>query len=219
MITKTDVQNNQKIKTYIKKADETLVALGYTDHGLYHCTKVANECQEILETMGYPAREAELAWIAGYLHDIGNVVNRTAHAQSGAILAFRLLEDMGSNPEDTATIITAIGNHDENTSRPVNPICAAVVLADKCDVRYTRVRNQDPTTFDIHDRVNYAVKQSSLTISEDKTTITLDMTIDTTQCAVMDYFEIFLSRMSLCRKAADSIKLRFALVVNGQHLL
>ena len=219
MITKTDVQNNQKIKTYIKKADETLVALGYTDHGLYHCTKVANECQEILETMGYPAREAELAWIAGYLHDIGNVVNRTAHAQSGAILAFRLLEDMGSDPEDTAAIITAIGNHDENTSRPVNPICAAVVLADKCDVRYTRVRNQDPTTFDIHDRVNYAVKQSSLTISEDKTTITLDMTIDTTQCAVMDYFEIFLSRMCLCRKAANSLKLRFALVVNGQQLL
>jgi len=219
MITITDIQNNQKIKTYIKKADETLVALGYTDHGLYHCTKVANECQEILETMGYPAREAELAWIAGYLHDIGNVVNRTAHAQSGAILAFRLLEDMGSDPEDTAAIITAIGNHDENTSRPVNPICAAVVLADKCDVRYTRVRNQDPTTFDIHDRVNYAVKQSSLTISEDKTTITLDMTIDTTQCAVMDYFEIFLSRMCLCRKAANSLKLRFALVVNGQQLL
>ncbi|MCL2377651.1 MAG: HD domain-containing protein [Defluviitaleaceae bacterium] len=219
MITIADVKNNEKIKTYIQKADETLGVLGYTDHGLFHSTKVANESKEILETMGYPKREAELAWISGYLHDIGNVVNRTAHAQSGAILAFRLLEDMGSNPEDTATIITAIGNHDENTSRPVNPICAAVVLADKCDVRYSRVRNQDPTTFDIHDRVNFAVKQSSLTISEDKTTITLDMTIDTTQCAVMDYFEIFLSRMALCRKAADNLNLRFALVVNGQQLL
>jgi len=219
MITIADIKNNEKIKTYIKKADETLGALGYTDHGLFHSTKVANEAKDILATMGYPVREAELAWIAGYLHDIGNVVNRTEHAQSGALLAFRLLEDMGSDPEDTATIITAIGNHDENTSRPVNPICAAVVLADKCDVRYSRVRNQDPTTFDIHDRVNYAVKQSSLTISDDKKIITLDMTIDTTQCAVMDYFEIFLSRMSLCRKAADNLKLRFALVVNGQQLL
>jgi len=219
MVTIADVKKNEKIKTYIKKADETLGVLGYTDHGLFHSTKVANEAQEILMTMGYPIREAELAWIAGYLHDIGNVVNRTAHAQSGAILAFRLLEDIGSDPEDTATIITAIGNHDENTSRPVNPICAAVVLADKCDVRYTRVRNQDPTTFDIHDRVNYAVKQSSLTISDDKKVITLDMAIDTTQCAVMDYFEIFLSRMSLCRKAADSLNLRFALIVNGQQLL
>jgi len=219
MITIADIKNNEKIKTYIKKADETLGVLGYTDHGLFHSTKVANEARDILQTMGYPQREAELAWIAGYLHDIGNVVNRTAHAQSGALLAFRLLEDMNSNPEDTATIITAIGNHDENTSRPVNPICAAVVLADKCDVRYSRVRNQDPTTFDIHDRVNYAVKQSSLTISEDKTTICLDMTIDTTQCAVMDYFEIFLSRMALCRKAADNLSLRFTLIVNGQQLL
>ena len=219
MITITDVQNNQKIKTYIQKADETLGVLGYTDHGLYHSTKVANEARDILLTMGYPTREADLAWIAGFLHDIGNVVNRTEHAQSGAILAFRLLEDMDSDPEDTAAIITAIGNHDENTSRPVNPICAAVVLADKCDVRYTRVRNQDPTTFDIHDRVNYAVKQSSLTITDDKEAIILDLTIDTTQCAVMDYFEIFLSRMALCRKAANNLSLRFGLLVNGQQLL
>jgi len=219
MITITDIQNNPKSKTYIQKADETLGNLGYTDHGLYHSTKVANEARDILLTMGYPTREADLAWIAGFLHDIGNVVNRSEHAQSGALLAFRLLEDMGSDPEDTAAIITAIGNHDENTSRPVNPICAAVVLADKCDVRYSRVRNQDPTTFDIHDRVNYAVKQSSLTISDDKEVIALDMTIDTTQCAVMDYFEIFLSRMALCRKAANNLSLRFALIVNGQQLL
>jgi len=219
MITYKDIQNDDKIKMYIKKSDEALGALGYTDHGLFHVTKVANEARGILLTMGYPERDAELAWIAGYLHDIGNVVNRTAHAQSGAIIAFRLLEDMGANPEDIATIITAIGNHDENTSRPVSPICAAVVLADKCDVRYSRVRNQDPTTFDIHDRVNYAVKQSAMTISPDKTVISLDMTIDTTQSAVMDYFEIFLSRMILCRKAANSLNLRFALTVNGQQLL
>jgi len=219
MITYNDIKNNEKINTYIKKSDEALGALGYTDHGLFHVTKVANEARGVLLTMGHSDRDAELAWIAGYLHDIGNVVNRTAHAQSGAIIAFRLLEDMGAAPEDIATIITAIGNHDENTSRPVSPICAAVVLADKCDVRYSRVRNEDPTTFDIHDRVNYAVKQSAMTISPDKTVISLDMTIDTTQSAVMDYFEIFLSRMILCRKAANSLKLRFALTVNGQQLL
>ena len=219
MISIQDIKANEKIKTYIQKSDETLGVLGYTDHGLFHVTKVANESRDILLAMGHPERETELAWIAGYLHDIGNVVNRTAHAQSGAVLAFRLLEEMGSNPEETATIITAIGNHDENTSRPVNPVCAAVVLADKCDVRYSRVRNQDPTTFDIHDRVNYAVKQSALTISEDKAIINLDMTLDTNQCAVMDYFDIFLSRMILCRNAADNLGLRFALTVNGQQLL
>ena len=219
MINFTDIKNNKKIKTYIQKADETLGVLGYTDHGLYHVTKVANEARDILLAIGYPEREAELAWIAGYLHDIGNVINRTAHAQSGALLAFRLLEDMGLDPEETATIITAIGNHDETTSRPVNPVCAAVVLADKCDVRYSRVRNQDPTTFDIHDRVNYAVKESTLTISDDKKVIKLDLNLDTTQCAVMDYFEIFLLRMALCRKAANNLDLRFALTVNGQQLL
>ncbi|MCL2361461.1 MAG: HD domain-containing protein [Defluviitaleaceae bacterium] len=219
MISIQDIKSNEKIKIYIKKSDETLGVLGYTDHGLFHVTKVANEARDILLAMGYPQREAELAWIAGYLHDIGNVINRTAHAQSGALLAFRILEEMGSDPEETATIITAIGNHDENTSRPVNPVCAAVVLADKCDVRYSRVRNQDPTTFDIHDRVNYAVKQSSLTICEDKKIINLDMTLDTEQCAVMDYFEIFLSRMILCRNAADNLGLQFALTVNGQQLL
>ena len=219
MISYTQIRDNEKIKTYIQKSDETLGALGYTDHGLYHVTKVATEARDILIAMGYPEREAELAWIAGFLHDIGNVVNRTAHAQSGALIAFRLLDDMGMSPEETATIITAIGNHDETTSRPVNPVCAAVILADKSDVRYSRVRNQDPTTFDIHDRVNYAVKQSALKISDDKQVINLDLAIDTTQCAVMDYFEIFLVRMALCRKAANNLNLRFTLTVNGQQLL
>ena len=219
MIKFTDITTNKKIQTYIQKSDENLVALGFTDHGFYHVTKVANMARDILLTLGYSKREAELAQIAGYLHDIGNVVNRTAHAQSGALLAFHLLEEMGSDPTDTATIITAIGNHDENTSRPVNPICAAVVLADKCDVRYSRVRNQDPTTFDIHDRVNYAVKESDLNIDIEKKTMKLELTLDTEYSAVMDYFEIFLSRMSLCRKAADSLGLKFGLMVNGQRLL
>ena len=219
MIRFTDVKNSEKIRTYIQKADETLGALGFTDHGLGHVTKVAREAQNILLTMGYSEREAEIAQIAGFLHDIGNVINRSDHAQTGALLAFRILEEMGSNPEDTATIITAIGNHDEKTAVPVNPACAAVILADKCDVRMSRVRNRDRTTFDIHDRVNYAVKESALTISEDKTTISLDLVVDTDHCSVMDYFEIFLIRMALCRKAADKLGLRFSLTINGQQLL
>ncbi|MCL2367472.1 MAG: HD domain-containing protein [Oscillospiraceae bacterium] len=215
----TDVRNSAKIKTYIQKADDTLSVQGFTDHSFPHVTKVATEAGDILRTMGYTEREAELAQIAGYLHDIGNVVNRTAHAQTGALLAFRLLEELGGEPEDIATVITAIGNHDEHTSAPVNPICAAVILADKSDVRMTRVRNRDIPTFDIHDRVNYAVKESSLTINDDKTIINLDLTIDTAQCAVMDYFEIFLSRMTLCRRAAEMLNLRFTLTINGQQLL
>ena len=219
MIRFSEIQNCEKIRTYIKKADDSLGALGYTDHGLGHVTKVAMDAHEIMITMGFSEREAEIAQIAGFLHDIGNIINRADHAQSGALLAFNILEGMGACPEDIATIITAIGNHDEKTSALVNPVCAAVVLADKSDVRMSRVRNTDYTTFDIHDRVNYAVKQSSLTISEDKSVITLKLTIDTKYCAVMDYFEIFLIRMNLCRKAADMLNLRFALEVNEQMLL
>ena len=215
----TDVRNSAKIKTYIQKADDTLSVQGFTDHSFPHVTKVATEAGDILRTMGYTEREAELAQIAGYLHDIGNVVNRTAHAQTGALLAFRLLEELGGEPEDIATVITAIGNHDEHTSAPVNPICAAVILADKSDVRMTRVRNRDIPTFDIHDRVNYSVTHSALTISDDRTVVNLDLTIDTTQCAIMDYFEIFLTRMSLCRRAAEMLNLRFSLTINGQQLL
>jgi len=219
MIRFTDVQNSEKVRTYIQGADETLGALGFTDHGLGHVTKVATEARDILLTMGYPEREAEIAQIAGFLHDIGNIINRVAHAQSGALLAFQLLDELGADPADIATIITAIGNHDEKTAAPVNPTCAAVILADKGDVRMSRVRNLDLATFDIHDRVNYAVKQSSLTISEDKTVIDLNLTIDTEQCAVMDYFEIFLTWMSLCSKAAAKLNLKFALTINGQQLL
>ena len=219
MIRFTDIQNSEKVRTYIQRADESLGAQGFTDHGLAHVTKVAHEAKDILLTMGYSEREAELAQIAGYLHDIGNVINRESHAQSGALLAFHILEELGADPEDIATIITAVGNHDEKTAAPVNPACAAVILADKSDVRMSRVRNQDLATFDIHDRVNYAVKQSTLAISADKTEINLDLLIDTEQSAVMDYFEIFLLRMSLCRKAAKKLNLRFSLTINGQQLL
>ena len=219
MIRFSDVKSSEKIRTYIKRADETLAVQGFTDHGFGHVTKVSEEAAAILRIMGYSEREAELAQIAGFLHDIGNVINRAAHAQTGALLAFQLLEELGATPEENATVITAIGNHDEGTSVPVSPICAAVILADKSDVRASRVRNLETSTFDIHDRVNYAVKQSTLKISDDKATINLELTIDTTYCAVMDYFEIFLTRMSLCRKAAEMLSLRFTLTINGQQLL
>lgn len=213
-----DVKENPAVQTYIKKADESLNALGYTEHSFAHVTKVAELARRILITQGYSEREAELAEIAGYLHDIGNVINRVDHAQSGAVMAFRILDNMGADPEDIATIITAIGNHDESTAFPVNPVAAALILADKTDVRYTRVRNQDFATYDIHDRVNYSVKESNLEIVKDSH-IELILTIDTEMCAVMDYFEIFLGRMLLCRKAADKLGLQFRLMINGQRLI
>ena len=217
-ITYQDLKNNEAISTYIKKADESLIALGYTEHSFAHVTKVAELASEILLTLGYSEREAELAKMAGYLHDIGNVVNRVEHAQSGAVMAFRILDKMGADPEDIATIITAIGNHDESTAFPVNPVAAALILADKTDVRYTRVRNQDFASFDIHDRVNYSVKESYVEIEKDDH-ITLNLLTETEMCTVMDYFEIFLNRMILCRKAAERLNLSFRLVINGQRLI
>ncbi len=217
-ITYQDLKNNEAVSTYIKKADESLTALGFTEHSFAHVTKVAELASRILLTLGYDEREAELAKMAGYLHDIGNVVNRVEHAQSGAVMAFRILDKMGADPEDIATIVTAIGNHDESTAFPVNPVAAALILADKTDVRYTRVRNQDISSFDIHDRVNYSVKESEVEI-EKGDHITLNLKIETTMCTVMDYFEIFLNRMILCRKAAEKLGLTFQLVINGQRLI
>ncbi len=219
MITFEEIKKNEEIKTYIRKADESLIALGYTEHSFAHVNKVAETAKYILKTMGYSDREAELAQIAGYLHDIGNVINRIDHAQSGAVMAFRILDRLGADAEDTATIITAIGNHDEGTAQAVNPVAAALILADKTDVRQSRVRNQAVTDFDIHDRVNYSVKESSTRINEEKTEITLTLSIDTTICSVMDYFEIFMGRMILCRKAAAKLGLAFRLMINGQSML
>jgi len=217
-ITFQDIKNNEAITTYIKMADESLIAMGYTEHSFAHVGKVAHDSRWILETLGYSQREAELAQIAGYLHDIGNVINRIDHAQSGAVMAFRILDKMGADAEDIATIVTAIGNHDEKTAFPVNPVAAALILADKCDVRDTRVRNKDQITFDIHDRVNYSVKQSKLLIRQEKKEIELRLRIDTSVCAVMDYFEIFLNRMLLCKRAAEKLDLKFILRINGQKL-
>ena len=219
MITFDEIKKNEAIRTYIKKADESLLALGYTEHSFAHVTKVAVSVRYIMQTLGYSEREIELASIAAYMHDIGNIVNRIAHSQSGAIMAFRILDRMGMDPEDIATIVTAIGNHDEGTGVPLNPISAALILGDKSDVRRSRVRNHDIATFDIHDRVNYSVSASELKISEDKKEISLELSIDTEYSSVTDYFEIFLARMLLCRKAAEILGMKFRLIINGQKLM
>jgi len=219
MITYDMVRQNEAVKTYITRADESLVALGYTEHSFAHVTKVAEVGGYILETLGYTDREVELVKIAGYLHDIGNLINRVEHSQSGAVMAFRILDKMGMEPEDIAPVVTAIGNHDEGTGTPVNAIAAALFLADKSDVRRSRVRNIKPTEFDIHDRVNYSVSSSELKINEEKTEIALILKIDTQYSSVTEYFEIFLERMILCRKAADRLGLRFTLTINDQVLM
>lgn len=219
MIRFEDIKNNPAVQTYIRKADCSLQALGYTEHSFAHVTKVAVCAGEILSQLNYPAHEVELAKIAGYLHDIGNLVNRVEHSQSGAVMAFRILDHMDMDAEDVATVVTAIGNHDEGTGVPVDEVSAALILADKSDVRRSRVRNGDIATFDIHDRVNFSVKDSALKISEDKTAITLYLEIETKYSSIMDYFEIFLARMILCRKAAEKLGLKFRLEINGQTLL
>ncbi len=216
-ITFEDVRKNEAINAYIQKADESLIALGYTEHSFPHVLKVANTASQILTELGHSPREAELAKIAGYLHDIGNIVNRIEHAQSGAVMAFRILDNMGAEAEDIATIVTAIGNHDESTAFPVNSVAAALILADKTDVRRTRVRRQPVEQFDIHDRVNFSVTHSQVMI--EKTAITLDITIETEICDVLEYFEIFMERMLLCRRAAEQLKVAFHLIVNGQKMM
>ncbi|MGM9635560.1 MAG: HD domain-containing protein [Candidatus Avispirillum sp.] len=219
MVTYEDVKQNEDIKIYIKKADEALSALGFTEHSFAHVGIACKRCTYILETLGRDAREIELAKIAAYMHDIGNLVNRVDHSQSGAVMAFRILDKMGMDASETAAVVSAIGNHDEGTGVPIDDISAALIIADKSDVRRSRVRNTDVTSFDIHDRVNYSATSSALIISEDKTEIALSLEIDTEFGSIMDYFEIFLDRMVLCRKAAEKLGLRFRLVINDQALL
>ena len=219
MLTFEDVKNNAAIRTYIQRADESLIALGFTEHSFAHVTMVAENAAYILETLGYPARTVEIARIAAFLHDIGNLVNRVDHSQSGAVMAFRILDNLNCDPEEIATIVTAIGNHDEGTGQPVNAVAAALILADKSDVRRSRVRNRDKTTFDIHDRVNYSVKKSDLKINGEHTLIKLELSVDTEYGSIMDYFEIFMQRMILCRKAAEKLGLQFKLAINDQQLI
>ena len=219
MITYNQLKKNEEIRTYITMADRSLAALGYTEHSFAHVGRVAETAGFLLDITGHSVHEVELVKIAGFLHDIGNVVNRVDHSQSGAVMAFQLLRGMDIAPMDLATIVTAIGNHDEGTGVPVDDLSAALIIADKSDVRRSRVRNQDPASFDIHDRVNYSVERSELKLNEEKTSVRLELQIDTQYCSIMDYFEIFLGRMTLCRRAAEKLGLRFRLVINGQILL
>ncbi len=219
MVTYQDVFENSDIKEYIKAQDLSLVALGYTEHSFAHVGKVAHNAAYILETLGYDSHTVELAKIASHLHDIGNLVNRIDHSQSGAVMAFRLLDKMGMEPFDIATVVSAIGNHDEGTGVAVNEVAAALIIADKSDVRRSRVRNNDVRNFDIHDRVNFSVEDSSLSISDNKKYVTLELKIDTSISPIMDYFEIFLGRMLMCRKAAQKLGLEFILRINDQQLI
>lgn len=214
-----DVVENKEFDTYITGGNALLGVLGYTEHGKAHVMKVSCLGADILEQLGYDERQVELCRIAGYIHDIGNVINRVEHAQSGALMAFTILTKMGMEPEEIAIIIGAIGNHDEDAGVPVSPVAAALILADKTDVRRSRVRNKDRGKFDIHDRVNYAVESSEVSIDGKGRRITLSMTIDTEICSLMDYFEIFMVRMLLCKRAAEFLSGTFALVANGVKLI
>lgn len=218
-MTYLQIRQDEEIRTYIERADASLRALGYTEHSQAHVCRVAEEAGRILSTLGYSERDVEIVKIAGYLHDIGNVINRHNHSQSGALMAFSLLRERGFDACDTADIMTAIGNHDEGAGTPVSAIAAALILADKSDVRRSRVRNTDHISFDIHDRVNYSVEKSTLAINEEKTLLTLSLVIDTGIGSVSDYFEIFLERMLLCRRAAEYFNLGFRLVINEQVLM
>ena len=218
-MTYEEVRQDEAVKVYIAQADASMNALGFTEHSFAHVTRVAEIAGEILSTLGYPARTVELAKIAGYLHDIGNVVNRVDHSQSGAVMAFRILDRMNFPPEEIAAIVTAIGNHDEGTGVPVNAVAAALIIADKSDVRRSRVRNKETIALDIHDRVNYSVTESRLEIDKKKAAVILELTVDTKVSSVMEYFEIFMKRMLLCRKAAERLELTFQLEINGQILI
>lgn len=219
MITLQDIKKNAVVDTFIRKGNQFLGEMGFTEHSFRHVNLVATIARNILERLNFPQREAELAAIAGYLHDIGNVISRNDHGISGAVIAYRILSNMGMPPEEIAIVISSIANHEEQYGQPVNNVAAALILADKSDVHRSRVRNPDPATFDIHDRVNYAAEHSFLWVNEEQRAITLELTIDIEICPVMEYFEIFLTRMALCRRAANFLKASFELMINGAKLL
>ncbi len=217
-MTYEEILKNETIRTYVMAADKSLEALGYTEHSYAHTGLVAERVGYILRTLNYPERIIELGMIAGYMHDIGNLVNRVDHSQSGAIIAFRLLSDLNFDPEEISMIVSAIGNHDEGTGVPVSPLAAALIIADKSDVRRSRARKENGSS-DIHYRVNYSVLKSELKINEAHTLIKLKLTVDTHYSSIMDYLEIFLDRMILCKKAASTLGLEFKLMFNEQQLI
>ena len=219
IVTYKYIKQNPDIMEYIRRADKALEAQGYTEHSFAHVEKAAATSAMILTTLGYDERTVELARIAAMMHDIGNVINRADHAQSGAVMAFRLLDNLSMPPSEICSVISAIGNHDESTAQPIDPISAALIIGDKTDVRRSRVRNNDLLTFDIHDRVNYAVEKSELYFNEDKTAVILELQIDSKISPVMEYFEIFLNRMLLCKRSAEFLGIKFHLRINGGDII
>ena len=218
-MTLEDIKNNKEIEELILSSQKQLNALGYTEHSMRHISIVSNRAAKILETLDYPKDRIELAKIAGYMHDIGNCVNRVDHAHSGAILAYQILKEMGMNVQDRTEIMMAIGNHDEQTGTAVSDISAALILADKSDVHRDRVVNTNMSTFDKHDKVNYAVTNADFIIDKEKRKVTLDLTIDTEICPVLDYFEIFMDRTMMSKYAAKYLNIWFELIINGTKLL
>lgn len=219
MVTFEDVVNNKEVQALIKAAQEQIENIGYTEHSHRHISIVSKRAANILEELGYSERQVELTKIAGYLHDIGNCVNRTDHAHSGAILAYMILKDMGMDPDERAQIVMAIGNHDEKTGTAISEISAALILADKSDAHRDRVTNVNISSFDIHDKVNYAVTDSKLIIEAKERKITLELTIDTKICPVLDYFQIFMDRTMMSKYAAKYLHIWYSLVINGTKLL
>jgi len=219
VLTFKDVVKDPEVVVLVAEADRQLAVLGYTEHGPRHARLVAKNARAILVALEADERAAELAAIAGYLHDIGNVVSRDKHERTSALLARDILVRRGMDYRETAQIMAAIGNHDENGGNPVSDVSAALILADKADVHKSRVRNPEFIKFDIHDRVNYAVKRSMLNVCREDRSMTFNLTVDTSVAPVMEYFEIFLSRMIISRRAADFLKCRFELVINGTRLV
>ena len=219
MVTLDDVKNNEEVQAFINGAEKQIKALGYTEHSHRHIGIVSKRTGEILQKLGYDERTTELGKIAGYLHDIGNVINRTDHAHSGAILSYQILKSMNMPLEEITEIISAIGNHDEKTGTAVSAISAALILADKSDAHRQRVTNTNMSTFDIHDRVNYAVTNSELEVNAEEKKVVLKLTIDTQICPVLDYFQIFMERTMMSKYAAKYLDVWFELVVNGTKIL
>ena len=218
-MTYQEIKKNEEVRVYLKKGNDNLGVLGYTDHSEAHCTVVAERAGLILKKLEYPEETIELAKIAGFMHDIGNAVNRSRHAEYGAILANELLKGTDLSLEDRITIMSAIGNHDESTGGATDPVSAALIIADKTDVRRNRVRDKDRAAFDIHDRVNYAVTEAKLKINKEKKLISLNLQIDESICTMYEYFDIFLGRMMMCRGAVEILNMKFRLTANGSKVL
>lgn len=218
-MTYQEIKKNEEVRAYLKKGNDNLGVLGYTDHSEAHCTVVAERAGLILKKLEYPEETIELAKIAGFMHDIGNAVNRSRHAEYGAILANELLKGTDLSLENRITIMSAIGNHDESTGGATDPVSAALIIADKTDVCRNRVRDKDRAAFDIHDRVNYAVTEAKLKINKEKKLISLNLQIDESICTMYEYFDIFLGRMMMCRGAAEILNMKFRLTANGSKVL